>query len=401
MDTLFTSQGVIDTLGDQKAKTDGPIVSSWKKMIVVFLIKLELAWFALIHLKNPWLTWKVLNHILYLVKQYFGGHDIPKISKVGNKYYWDMYGPSWPSVTFRKHVQDEFNRYGNPRHTTMRTVLLSITSKCPMQCDHCYEWDNLNVPEKLSLESLKKAIEELQQNRTCQIYLGGGEPMMRFADICELLKFAKPGTEFWLATSGYNITPERAKSLKNCGLTGVSISLDHYLPDEHNAFRHHNQSYYWAQLAAHSAREAGLVVAMSLCSSKNFTSEKNLIGYANVAHRWGASFIQILEPRAVGHYGGKDVTLNTTQKECISNFANALNSEKKYKKFPAVIYHEPFFKSVGCSGAGDRSVYVDPLGNVHACPFCRKATGNITDGLLANNILALRKNGCPTYKPIT
>jgi MoaA/NifB/PqqE/SkfB family radical SAM enzyme len=384
--------------GLERSKIQHPVMNQVPSKLISAAQKLQVLWFASLTLKNPVKVWKALKQLNALVKVYLGGNSIRKVARVRNRFYWDMYGPSWPSQTFRNHIRAEIERthYKKPG-SALRNVLLAITTHCPLQCEHCYEWDNLNKKEKLSLRDLKLLVSKFQQRGVAQIHFGGGEPMLRFNDILEIMKDVRQGTDFWLVTSGYQLTSEKATELKQSGLTGVSVSLDHYLPGHHNTFRNFNDAFYWAQQAAVNAANAGLVVAMSLCATREFVTWDNLLNYAETARAWGASFIQLLEPKAVGHYNGKDVSHTCEQKQILHDFFIKMNNQKKYQSYPIIIYHEPYLETIGCFGAGNRFLYVDPLANIHACPFCRKAAGNALADDLEEVIDTLRTRGCGSY----
>ncbi len=115
--------------------------------------------------------------------------------------------------------------------------------------------------------------------------------MLRVHDLLEVLPAARPGTDFWVITSGFNFTRPNAEKLKQAGLTGVSISLDHYLPEHHNAFRGSDRAFDNAVQAATHAREVGLVVNLAVCVTREFTTARNLLRYAALARQLGASFI--------------------------------------------------------------------------------------------------------------
>jgi MoaA/NifB/PqqE/SkfB family radical SAM enzyme len=57
------------------------------------------------------------------------------------------------------------------------------------------------------------------------------------------LPVVKNNQSFIVLSSGFNFTRENARSLKQAGLTGVVISLDHFDPEKHNAFRGFNNSF--------------------------------------------------------------------------------------------------------------------------------------------------------------
>ena len=112
----------------------------------------------------------------------------------------------------------------------------------------------------------------------------------------------------------------------------------------------------------------------------------------------GVSFIQVLEPKAVGHYKGKNVRLEPEHEKILEDFFLKMNNDKQYREFPIICYHGYYQRKVGCFGAGNRSLYVDTDGNIMACPFCRTKTGNaLTEDLdlAVENLLAA---GCQRFE---
>jgi MoaA/NifB/PqqE/SkfB family radical SAM enzyme len=276
----------------------------------------------------------------------------------------------------------------------MRNVLFAITTKCPLQCEHCFEWNNLNLPERLSAEDLQFSIQKLIEYGVGQIHLSGGEPMMRYHDIINILNRFHKRTGFWIITSGFGFTRERAQALKQAGLVGVSISLDHVDEQEHNVFRHHKQAYAMAVEATQYCVEAGLPVNLSLCVTKSFLSRQNLVHYLELATQLGASFVQLLEPKAVGHYEGKPVQLTREERQMLTEFFFESQQNAQFSKSPVVLYHEHYKTTLGCRGAGIGNFYIDPLGNVHACPFCRHAVANIVTDPVKTCVERLWQGGC-------
>lgn len=345
-------------------------------------------------------TWRktvaTINTIQEKIRKYRGPKAIRKLAYVNGRYYWDMYGEGWPSEGFKRNVRRECKRLASKasEHVGMRNVLFGITTKCPLQCEHCYEWDNLNIKERLSYSDIETIIEKLIDYGVGQIHFGGGEPMMRFNEMIKLLQKYSSRTGFWIVTSGYNVTEERARTLRDAGLTGMCVSLDHHDEQKHNQFRQHSSAFSMAQQAVDAANKAGIVTALSLCSTLEFTTQGNLLTYAELAKRWGVSFIQILEPRAVGHYAGKSVQLSEEKKKLLSDFFLMLSNDKAYERYPIPIYHEYYKQTLGCRGAGNGALYIDPLGNVHACPFCRNRVGNLTEHSVEECVTRLMHGGC-------
>jgi MoaA/NifB/PqqE/SkfB family radical SAM enzyme len=373
-----------------------PMVNTISVKVITTFMKIHIFLIALFYFKNWNKTVDTLNVLKSYLRKYRGDKGIQKISKVDGKYYWDMYGEAWPSAGFKRNAIREFNRVSNlsAHHVGMRNVLFGITTKCPLKCEHCYEWDNLNVKERLTFSDLKLIIDKLISYGVGQIHFGGGEPMMRFEDVLKLVKQYSDHVGFWLITSGFQLTEVRARQLKEAGLTGVCVSMDHHVEELHNTFRNYPQSYQTAQEAVQASNKAGLVTSLSLCTTKEFTQKKNLEAYVAMGRKLGVSFIQFLEPRAVGHYDGKDVKLSKEQKSVLEEVFLKVNTEDVHHQDPMIIYHEYYKPTMGCRGAGNGSFYIDPLGNVHACPFCRKSVGNIVTDSVEDCVDRLHEKGC-------
>jgi MoaA/NifB/PqqE/SkfB family radical SAM enzyme len=335
------------------------------------------------------------------ISQYKGKNSQVRMVYLNGQYHWDMYAAPWPSSSFVANGIRESNRINSApgTHVGMRNVIFAITTKCPLQCEHCFEWNNLNVPEKLSVEDLKQSVQKLIDYGVGQIHLSGGEPMMRYADIITLLNNFRNHTSFWIVTSGFGFTRERAHALKQSGLIGVSISLDHVDEHEHNNFRHHKQAYSMAVEAAQYCVEVGLLVNLSVCVTKAFLNQQNLRQYLEQANQLGASFVQLLEPKAVGHYEGKPVQLSPEERQVLAEFFYE-SQRAHYSKHPIVLYHEHYKTTLGCRGAGIGNFYIDPLGNVHACPFCRHSVANIVKDSVATSVQRLWGGGCLAPLPV-
>jgi MoaA/NifB/PqqE/SkfB family radical SAM enzyme len=322
---------------------------------------------------------------------------------VAGRYYREYYTPGWPGKAYDNYISTTINRLVPFRgdNETLNLVFLAITKKCPLACEHCFEWDTLNQRETLTRDNIREMVAAFQARHVSQIFFSGGEPMLRVNDLVAVVSAARPGTDFWVITSGFNFTRENAGRLKRAGFTGVTISLDHHESARHNAFRGSPQAYQNAVQAAAFAHEAGLVVNLSLCVTQEFTTGANLWAYAELARQLGVTFIQILEPRAVGHYAGKAVDLSPAQLALLEDFYLKMNFASDYFAWPIVHYYGYHQRRMGCTGAADRFLYVDTDGDLHACPFCQKKSGSALGGCLTNSLEAIKSRGCYTFANAT
>ena len=230
-----------------------------------------------------------------------------------------------------------------------------------------------------------------------QIHLSGGEPLIKMDALVKLLNGADKSTEFWVVTSGFMLNNTNAKRLKEAGLTGAVISLDHFSPKLHNRFRNFKDAYYWVEEAVKNANNNNLITALSLCATKEFISEDNLMSYMELAKKLKVSFVQFLEPKAVGHYANKDVILNQDQIDLIEKFFKKMNFTSEYSTYPIITYHGYYQRRQGCLSAGKKGIYIDTDGDMNACPFCHKKTGNVLDSRFDENLELLNSEGCKSY----
>lgn len=371
------------------------------KTIVWFLIKLRIFYFACIILKRPGLIWKTFKTMLALRQNVWGG-NLKKIYKIDGKYYFNQYTPGWPGKLYDRIIKEELKRHAGPilGNEKLSFVFLAITRKCPMRCEHCFEWDNLNQKESFTRQDLFKVIDLYQQQGVMQFHFSGGEPMVRFKDLLPLIQYAAKKSECWVLTSGFNFTYQNAKLLKDAGCKGVVVSIDHYIPELHNMFRGNTVAFEGAINAVKAARQVGLVTSISVCATKHFIDDGHLLPYMQFAKELGVQFVQVLEPRAVGHYELQNVLLEEKHILQLEKIFTEINHSAAYKNYPTMMYHGFHQRRVGCF-SGSRSVYVDSAGDVHACPFCHTKSYNIIDLVRKNESkLPVKENKCPQFEKI-
>jgi len=108
-------------------------------------------------------------------------------------------------------------------------------------------------------------------------------------------------------------------------------------------------------------------------------------------------FVQFLEPKEVGHYNGKSVTLSQKKINLLETFYVKMNFSNDFLEFPIISYHGYYQRRQGCFAGGNRSMYVDTDGNLNACPFCHTNSGNILSDAFEDQLQIMSKQGCSTY----
>ena len=268
------------------------ILKGWKSKYIDLKVGLHILSLAIINYRSVSKANKVLK-ALYLFKKSVLGSIRTKIVFLNGKYYHSLYAPGYPSKAFDNYIEAEFNRILPVKKKTnaLTFIFFAITKKCPLQCEHCLEWKNLNQSESFTLNELQQVVTKFQNEGIAQFHLSGGEPIVRIKDLVKIVSTAGKQSEFYILTSGFNFTDANAKALKNAGLTGVVISLDHYIPELHNAFRGSDHSFDEVMKAVENAKENDLLITLTVCVTLTFTTWDNLMSYAELAKRLAVPFI--------------------------------------------------------------------------------------------------------------
>lgn len=380
------------------------LVTGWSSRIIRKRVQWMVLTKAFRYFHNPFHAFSALKKVRTLQNDIQGSTKITKYVRSGNQYYWNSDFSGFPSVNLKHLINSEFQRIkpatanASLNAPPLQTIIWGITNRCPLSCSHCYEWENISQSDHLDLNALKHILEIFRKNGLTHIQFSGGEPLSRFSDLLELIREAAPTMDCWLLTSGFGLTPDKAEILKDNGLKGVNISLDHWDDEFHNRFRNNAKSFDHAIDALRNCVDAGIISSLSLCATREFVTEENLLNYVLLAKQHGAHFIRILEPRAIGKFSGQKVQLEDHQVKLLSEFTIRMNTLPEYSDFPIIAFIGDYQRRIGCFGAGVRYVYADPNGNVHACPFCRGVMGNLLQEPFDEILAKLKKTGCHLFK---
>jgi MoaA/NifB/PqqE/SkfB family radical SAM enzyme len=349
---------------------------------------------------NPFKALSLLNRMLQRRRAILDSPKGGRYVHASGRYFWESDAPGWPSAAFDKYIDNELGRYLPDRTegVPLQTVIFAITSRCPLKCKHCFEWDNLDAAEHLSPAGLGIIMDKIWEQGIRHVQLSGGEPLTRFKDLLSLTEKYGREMDLWILTSGFGLTAEKAEALKQAGLTGANISLDHWEPSKHNDFRNHQQSFNWAREAASNCRQAGLAVSLSLCAAKTFITKENLDKYLALSQEWQVDFIRILEPRQAGRFTGQEAELTKPETDLLDSFYLKTNSGSARLRHPIVSYPGYYQRRTGCFGAGDRYLYIDSRGDFHACPFCLGKKGNALVDSFETALAAMREKGCHVFQ---
>jgi MoaA/NifB/PqqE/SkfB family radical SAM enzyme len=249
----------------------------------------------------------------------------------------------------------------------------SITNKCVYNCWHCYI--NSLKETDMSTESALKIITMLQDLGISVIAFTGGEPLLR-TDIYEIIsKIDTDKSSVVLFTTGYELTKEKAKKLKDVGLFGIIIGLEHTNREIQDKLRNHDGSYKQALEGIKNAKEAGLYVGVSTVATKERIKTGEIWEFVRFAGKKEVDEVLILEPIPVGKIVDEDkVILTDKDRKQLINLQKKANKNKGWPRVLSYPYRESK-KVMGCC-AGYQYIHVTASGNICPCSFTPLAFGN-------------------------
>ncbi len=141
-------------------------------------------------------------------------------------------------------------------------VVWNVTRSCNLNCVHCYAQAVDRKQEKeLTYEQGLALIDDLADFNVPVILFSGGEPLIR-PDLVELASYSvEKGIRAVISTNGTLITKEKAKELKEIGLSYVGVSLDG-MESVNDQFRGKKGAFRDALAGIRNCQDVGLKVGL-------------------------------------------------------------------------------------------------------------------------------------------
>ncbi|MDR0338648.1 MAG: 12,18-didecarboxysiroheme deacetylase, partial [Desulfovibrio sp.] len=152
-------------------------------------------------------------------------------------------------------------------------VVWNMTRRCNLKCVHCYAKAlEEEGTDDISTTAAKALIDDLAAYGAPVMLFSGGEPLVR-KDLVELAHHAVgKGMRAVISTNGTLITRDKARELKEVGLSYVGISLDGG-EKVHDKFRKTTGSFKKALEGIENCRAEGLKVGLRFTMNKRNVGE--------------------------------------------------------------------------------------------------------------------------------
>lgn len=266
-------------------------------------------------------------------------------------------------------------------------VNFAITWRCNANCQHC----SINAEDaedvfsgEMATSEILAVIEQLDRMGVSLLGITGGEAILH-PDIAEILEYCKNKNIFVsIASNGMALTSEAISMLKEKNVKSVLVSIDHILPEYHDAFRGVEGCY---ARAIEAIKEC---VSKKISTTIGFTPTKNtyflLPQIIRLGLRLGVQAINISSFVPTGR-GSKELDLTPSQWK---EFYSLCKMHEKLQGGLRLQYHDPRLAATenyasvlhyyGCAGclAGISHCYILPNGDVHPCVMLPVVLGNIT-----------------------
>lgn len=323
--------------------------------------------------------------------------NLTKIVEFNGAVYYSPAVPAFPSPAFDNMFINgglNFRYAGTSYKRQIDTALLAITSRCPLNCMHCYEKHNISKEERIDADVWHHAVKLLQRKGVSIIVFTGGEPLLRFETLLELIERGnKDLSDFHIHTSGSGLTAEKAQLLKKAGLRCAAVGLDSHIKELHEKIRGKG-SFESAVKALEIFNNEGIFTYVNFCASPEMISQGRLYEYYSFVRNLNVGMIQLLEPKPCGSLFGAGGfrLLNAEERNKLKIFFLRSANSPEFSNYP-LVYYLAFMedkKNLGCQMGGLSHFNIDSAGNVNPCVFMPVSFGNIKNESLEEIMIRMR-----------
>jgi MoaA/NifB/PqqE/SkfB family radical SAM enzyme len=179
-------------------------------------------------------------------------------------------------------------------------------------------------------------------------------------------------------TTGHGVTAQNAKELKDNGLFGVWVSLDHHAPEVHNRLRGNAEAFENACNAVEHFKNAGVFTCLSLVPPNDLLEPENFKKYYDFAKELGVSEIRIMEKKPSGREACRGVTPHSP---VLEQLQKDLHRDPAYRSHPPLSGLSTWLEKDAAFGCQCRFEYlfITSEGDVQPCEVSEISFGNITE----------------------
>jgi MoaA/NifB/PqqE/SkfB family radical SAM enzyme len=297
---------------------------------------------------------------------------------------------------------------------TPHVATIAVTYNCQCDCGHCsavdYQRETSKNGHALSYEELKSAIEQTVDLGTTCVILTGGEPLLH-PKICDLISAVdRSRSVCTLFSNGELLTEEAVSRLRQAGLYGLYLSLDHADGARHDENRRRPGLFHKAARGLELCRKAGILTGISTYATREKLQNGEMDALMDVARDLQVLEVFLFDVIPTGRL--------SNHRECLLSDEEAgqiIEFRKKYGEradYPRIV-HQTMFASIaypcvaeGCPAAMVQ-LHLRANGDVSPCDFTPYSFGSIRqrslreiwDSMAGNPLYAQPSARCRLSRP--
>lgn len=254
------------------------------------------------------------------------------------------------------------------RRNILRTVDFAITGQCHYKCAFCSAWRLYKKGGPfLTVGQIKDIWKQCVKLGAIHINLTGGEPFMRDIDeLCLIIQNLEPSKFLVsLVSSGFGLTKEKLRQLKDAGLDTLQLSLESMDPGKHDDIVGIKGSFEKILESIKYAKELKLNICLNVVYYRgNATEIRKMIEFCKKED----VFLVLNTASCEGKWSGDDARRLTKEDEEVFN---------EFMRIP-LVRHDSSVNFSGkreCPGGKER-IHITAYGDVLTCPLVQISYGN-------------------------
>lgn len=301
-----------------------------------------------------------------------------KYVKIGKRLKINLYVPAFPSKAFFNACR-KVNEFEDKMPCV--TTLVSITSACRFNCEHCYQ--KYDKGKDIEIEYVVDTVKKMQDQGIAFFNIEGGEPFLVFDRLKTVCDAIDDRSEILINSTGDGMTPDKLREIrKNENLIGIMFSLHTDEPQKLNQFMGRDDAWDTLVRGIELCHEAGIAVMFNSCLLKPDFSNGTFERIMDLASQFNGAILQLIKPKPAGGWleSGAD-RFDESDIGLVKEKVAMYNLDKNYRHYPFVscMLNEEDKSLFGCTAGGTDRFYVNAKGDVQPCEFLNLSFGNVKD----------------------
>jgi MoaA/NifB/PqqE/SkfB family radical SAM enzyme len=256
-------------------------------------------------------------------------------------------------------------------------VLFEVTHRCNLGCTHCYLTEGpvgrpKPIREELTLDEVRRVLEQLAEAGTLFLTFTGGEVFMR-RDFLEIVAHARVcGFSVTVFTTGTLLTPQTAAGLADLHPLSVEVSIYSARPEVHDRVTQIPGSHVRSLAALRLLRDRGVIVLIKSPVMSLNSGEYH--GIVDLAEQLGAGygFDPLLVPTRDGDLAPVRLSLDKARMRAF--LADPVLSRELHQPMKCLPQ-----KGEEICATGRRTCLISPYGDLFPCSTHPVPAGNLRE----------------------